>query len=147
MLCYYYYLYIMGIIVILFLLSIIILIIKINADIKCKNKYENMIVDNPINKHFKKIYVICIPSRKKYIQNVMEHMGLTPIYVDAILASSLPSLQILMENNVINEHFITRFLGSEKNINENDKYILGIKGKDRITFNINTYNETFFGNI
>ena len=129
MLCYYYYLYIMGIIVILFLLSIIILIIKINADIKCKNKYENMIVDNPINKHFKKIYVICIPSRKKYIQNVMEHMGLTPIYVDAILASSLPSLQILMENNVINEHFITRFLGSEKNINENDKYILGIKGK------------------
>lgn len=129
MLCYYYYLYIMAFIVILFLISIIILVKKINTELKCKNKYENMIIDNPINKIFKKIFVICIPSRKKYIQNVMEYMGLTPIYVDAILASSLPSLQILMENNVINENFITRFLGSEKKIDENDKYVLGIKGK------------------
>ena len=129
----------MSSLLILFFFLIIILIIKANS----KNKYncdnENMtiienptIVENPINKHFNKIYVICIPSRKEYITNVMEHMGIYPTYVDAILASSLPSLNILMENKIINEKFLMRFLGDEyKNILEEheEKVFIGIKGK------------------
>lgn len=127
------YIYIITFLSILIFFAVILLLIKNNKKNKYNNCNENMmIIENPINKYFKKIYVICIPSRKEYIKNVMEYIGITPIYIDAILASTLPSLNLLMDKKIIDEKFLIRFLGEDyRNVLEenNDNLFIGIKGK------------------
>lgn len=98
-----------------------------------RNKREHFTIDNPLNKLVNLKYVITLPQRKKYIQNIMDLMNIKPIYVDAYLASNLPSFKTMIDQNVINKHFMIHYYKNDYinvlNNENNYKNIMGIKGK------------------
>ena len=51
-----------------------------------------------ISRYFDKVYVIVLDERKKYIANIMSKYNINPIYVDAILKSSINKQKLISDN-------------------------------------------------
>ena len=59
------------------------------------------------------IYVIYMPQREEYIKDVFKTLKLAPIYVPAVPAKELPSLKELLQNNILGDIYLRKYLENE----------------------------------
>jgi glycosyl transferase family 25 len=84
---------------IIFIIVFIILLFILNRYNKCEN-FENKINKNILHNYFDDIYVITLPERKKYVENIMNELEIYPIYFDAVNKNNL-DYDKLIKNNVV----------------------------------------------
>jgi|SaaInlStandDraft_7_1057024.scaffolds.fasta_scaffold03583_2 GR25 family glycosyltransferase involved in LPS biosynthesis len=79
------------------------------------NNYKRQTISNmaninwssPIQKYFDKIYVITLPQRKEYIENIMKNINLNPIYFSAKLKNEL-DYNKLINDNIVKRQFVKK---------------------------------------
>jgi hypothetical protein len=93
-----------------------------------------------LNKWFKNIYVIYIPSRENYIRNIIKELDIKVNFIPAILIEDLGTLDELLKKKLLSPYFFYKHLKHERpklpidlikfenNINNAD-FIRGLKGK------------------
>lgn len=93
------------IIIVIIIYFIIIFILKkeyyrnINKQIKYKES------KNILHNYFDDIYVITLPERKKYVENILNELKINPIYFDAVNKNSLDYDKLIKKNFISYKYY------------------------------------------